>query len=423
MTSSDFNFANSAGRQLAGVLELGKGEPRSYAIFAHCFTCGKNALAATRISQALAAQGISVLRFDFTGLGESEGQFGQGLSSDIEDIICAARAMERRGMTPQLLVGHSFGGAAVLGAAEVLQAIRAVAVIGTPFEAEHVLAHLGTALDDTIEGSVPVSIGDREFYLDAGFLNDIRSHNQHERIANLGRALLVMHSPVDEIVSIDNASGIFLAARHPKSFISLDDADHLLLRKEHALYAASVIVAWAERYLDSPEQLAEPRTGVRIEETGQGKFQVRVLTPSTTFIADEPASVGGLSSGPTPYDLLSAGLGACTAMTCRLYADRKKWPLDQVIVEVGHTGKTQAAPDLFVRSIMLGGALDDSQRTRLLEIAERCPVHRTLTESASVETQRLEGEMSDEGAPDNPEDHVRQMEETCAAADRAKSPT
>lgn len=425
MGRSDFNFENSAGQRMSGVLELGdRTPPLSYAVFAHCFTCDKSSLAAARISRALADKGIGVLRFDFTGLGESEGDFVQGLSSDIQDIISAAEAMSGRGMTPNLLVGHSFGGAAVLAAANSLPEVRAIAVIGAPFDADHVLAHLGTALGDGAEGPVPVSIGGREFRLGGGFLKDIMSHNQGERIAELRRALLVMHSPVDEIVSIDNASKIFLAARHPKSFVSLDDADHLLLRDDDATYAAEVIAAWAARYLNlARQELSRPEKGVRVEETGAGKFQVRVVTPSSTFISDEPAAVGGLGSGPTPYDLLSAGLGACTAMTCRLYADRKSWPLDQVVVEVGHRAKTAAAPDVFVRRVAFRGNLDEDQQTRLLEIAERCPVHRTLTESASVETQRLKGEMSDEGAPDNSEDHVRQMEETCAAADDAKSTT
>ncbi len=262
MPTSDFDFANDAGRQLSGTLETGASRPKAYAIFAHCFTCNKNSLAAARISRRLADQGIGVLRFDFTGLGKSEGQFGQGLSNDVQDIVCAARAMEARGMAPQLLVGHSFGGAAVLAAAGALPGIQAVAVIGAPFAAEHVLKHIGPALEDASEGRVPVSIGGREFSLGAEFVEDIRSHNQHERIAALGRALLVMHSPIDDIVSIDNASSIFSAARHPKSFVSLDNADHLLLRKEDAQYTANVIAAWARRYLDDHDEEAPPTHGV-----------------------------------------------------------------------------------------------------------------------------------------------------------------
>jgi uncharacterized OsmC-like protein/pimeloyl-ACP methyl ester carboxylesterase len=416
MTHSTFDFENAAGRQLSGVLERGDRPVRAWAVFAHCFTCDKTSLAATRVSRALAGQGIGVLRFDFTGLGESEGDFGRGLSGDVQDVVCAAQAMAAAGLTPQLLVGHSFGGAAVLAAAGSLESIKAVAVIGAPFDAEHVLTHVGPALDDVAHGRrVPVEIGGRAFELGADFVEDLRSHNQAERIANLGRALLVLHSPVDEIVSIDNASGIFLAARHPKSFVSLDHANHLLTREVDSDYAAAMIVAWASRYIGSVVEAVEPPLqGVRVEETGVGKFQVRVVTPSTTFLADEPASVGGLNSGPTPYDLLSAGLGACTAMTCRLYAERKGWPLERVVVEVGHTAKTASEPDRFLRKLAFQGALDERQLVRLMEIADRCPVHRTLTESATVETEHLPDDQPDAGARTCAEDHVHRMEDVCA---------
>ncbi len=425
MAAADFNFANTAGRQLSGVLERGGGTVRAWAVFAHCFTCDKTSLAATRLSRALAERGIGVLRFDFTGLGESEGDFGTGLSGDIQDVVCAARAMADKGMTPQLLVGHSFGGAAVLAAAGELEAVKAVAVIGAPFDAEHVLTHIGPALKDAPAGQrVPVEIGDRAFELGADFVRDICGQNQKARIADLGRALLVLHSPVDEIVSIDNASNIFLNARHPKSFVSLDHANHLLTRAVDSDYAAAVIAAWASRYLEQAPELARmpvepPVKGVRVEETGAGKFQVRVVTPSTSFLADEPDSVGGLNSGPTPYDLLSAGLGACTAMTCRLYAERKKWPLERVVVEVGHTAKSTSEPDRFVRKIAFQGELDESQHARLLEIADRCPVHRTLTESALVETVRLADDQPDGGAENCVEGHAKLMQEACVEADRS----
>ena len=418
MTAVDFDFANAAGRSLTGVLETGPGPVRAWAVFAHCFTCDKTSLAATRVSRALAAHGIGVLRFDFTGLGESEGEFGRGLSGDVQDVICAARAMEAAGRTPRLLVGHSFGGAAVLAAAGALDPVAAVAVIGTPFDAEHVLTHVGDALEGVAHGRrVPVSIAGRDFELGADFVEDIRSHNQQARIANLKRALLVLHSPIDDIVSIDNASGIFQAARHPKSFVSLDDADHLLTRKADADYAAAVIAAWAGRYVGAADagrsEPAPPLQGLRVEETGAGRFQVRITTASGDFLADEPASVGGLGSGPTPYDLLGAGLGACTAMTCRLYAERKGWPLERVVVEVGHVGKTASEPDRFTRKIGFGAGLDDAQQARLMEIADRCPVHRTLTESATIATERLPDGRPDDGAEDGPEDHLHRMEAMC----------
>jgi putative redox protein len=417
MPARDFDFENAKGRRLTGVLETGQGPVRAWAVFAHCFTCDRTSLAATRISRALAGHGIGVLRFDFTGLGESEGSFGGGLSGDVEDVICAARAMAAADMESRLLIGHSFGGAAVLAAAGALEAVAAVAVIGTPLDAEHVLTHIGPALEGVAPGSrVPVSIAGRTFELGADFAEDIRSHNQKARIAGLGRALLVLHSPVDDIVSIDNASGIFQAARHPKSFVSLDHADHLLTRRADADYAAAVIAAWADRYFaasDTVQETLPPAQGLRVEETGGGKFQVQVTTASGVFLADEPASVGGLGSGPTPYDLLAAGLGACTAMTCRLYAERKGWPLDRVVVEVGHVAKTASTPDRFTRRIGFHGTLDDVQAARLMEIADRCPVHRTLTESATVVTERMTGDGPDDGVPDRPEDHVHRMRDHC----------
>ncbi len=424
MAATDFNFANASGRELSGVLERGEGSVLAWAVFAHCFTCDKTSLAATRLSRALAERGIGVLRFDFTGLGESEGAFGKGLSGDIQDVVCAAQAMADQCMAPQLLVGHSFGGAAVLAAAGELDMVKAVAVIGAPFDAEHVLAHIGSALEDAPTGQrIPVEIAGRTFELGSDFVRDIRGQNQKARIADLGRALLVMHSPVDEVVGIENASEIILAARHPKSFVSLDHANHLLTDKADSDYAASVVAAWAGRYLDLAPNAAEapvepPVQGVRVEETGAGKFQVRVVTPSTTFLADEPTSVGGLDSGPTPYDLLSAGLGTCTAMTCRLYAERKKWPLERVVVEVSHTAKAASEPDRFVRKIAFQGDLDQAQYVRLLEIADRCPVHRTLTESAVVETERLPDDQPDTGAENCAEGHGRMMQEVCAEADQ-----
>ena len=422
MATVDFDFSNPAGRKLTGVLETGQGPVRAWAVFAHCFTCDKTSLAATRVSRALAELGVGVLRFDFTGLGESEGEFGLGLSGDVQDVVCAARAMEATGRTPHLLIGHSFGGAAALAAAGALDAVKAVAVIGAPFDAEHVLSHVGEALEGVAPGRrVPVSIAGRDFALGADFVEDIRSHNQQARIAGLKRALLVLHSPVDDIVSIDNASGIFQTARHPKSFVSLDHADHLLTRKTDADYAAAVIAAWASRYVGDAGAaeggLSPPVQGLRVEETGGGQFQVRVTAASGSFLADEPVSVGGLGSGPTPYDLLGAGLGACTAMTMRLYADRKGWPLERVVVEVGHAAKTASAPDHFTRKIGFGGGLDEAQQARLLEIADRCPVHRTLTESATVSTERLPGGRPDEGAEDSPEDHLLRMQDLCRDTD------
>lgn len=253
MVRTDFDFENAAGCRLSGVLETGKRAVRGWAVFAHCFTCDKASLAATHVSRALAASGIGVLRFDFTGLGESGGRFGRGLSGDIQDVVSAAHAMLAQGMTPQLLVGHSFGGAAVLAAASEIPTVKAVAVIGAPFAAEHVLSHLKPGLGDTAPGELTaVTIGGRVFMLGADFVRDVCGQDQQVRIANLGRALLVLHSPVDEVVSIDSAAEIFVSARHPKSFVSLDTADHLLTRKADSYYASKVIAAWVTRYLEPP---------------------------------------------------------------------------------------------------------------------------------------------------------------------------
>jgi putative redox protein len=389
MRSEKIEFPNAQGQMLAARLDRPDGTARAYALFAHCFTCDKTAKAAVRISRALAGLGVAVLRFDFTGLGESEGELG-GFSADVQDLIAAAAHMERLGHAPALLVGHSLGGAAVLAAAGEIASATAVATIGAPAEVEHVLKLLGDGLERIeAEGSAVVAIGGRPFTLTRDFVEDARVHDLPERVAHLHRALLVLHSPVDAVVGIDNASKIFLAARHPKSFISLDAADHLLTRGEDADYAATVIAAWAGKYLPmAADKPAETSDGaVLVEETGAGKFQVQVSVHGSSFVADEPEDVGGLGSGPSPYELVSAGLGACTAMTLRLYAERKGWPLQRTRVAVRHDKVAgQTPPDTFTRQIALEGPLDADQTARLLEIADKCPVHRTLEGGAKVTT-------------------------------------
>lgn len=414
-----FDFENTAGRRLSGVLETSASPPRAYAVFAHCFTCDKRSHAAVRISRALADKGFGVLRFDFTGLGESEGEFGAGLSSDITDVVSAVEAMNAAGHEVQVLVGHSFGGAAVLAAAGECPTVRAVAVVNAPASAEHVLRHIEGATAHDTDGRVPVEIAGRKFELGAGFVADLAEQNQARRIAHLKRALLILHAPRDEVVGIDNATEIFVAARHPKSFISLDDADHLLSDKADSDYAAAVIAAWAARYLTAAEtNETVSREAVRVEETGEGKFQVAVQAGPARFLADEPVDVGGLDSGPSPYDLLGAALGACTAMTCRLYADRKGWPLDKVSVEVTHEARTATTKDRFVREIGLEGDLDADQTARILEIAEKCPIHRTLTEGAEVITRARPEPAPTLEATDRGDHYVR-MEEACADDDPA----
>ncbi len=421
MASRAFSFVNSAGRRLAGVLETADDTaPHAYALFAHCFTCSKASRAAVHVSRALAARGIATLRFDFTGLGDSEGEFGGGLSSDTGDLVAAAQAMHEAGMPVTLLVGHSFGGAAVIAAAGALPAVRAVTTIGAPADAAHVLGKIDVDLSRVPDDqSVDVDIGGRPFRLRADFARDVRAQNQHERIRTLGRALLIMHAPRDSVVGIDNATELFLPAKHPKSFVSLDDADHFLSRTADAAYAAAVIATWASRFIPSaPDAGAEaepPLAGVRVAETGGGKFQVEVTATGPRFFADEPRDVGGLASGPSPYELLSAALGACTAMTCRLYAERKGYPLERVTVEIGHTAKTATTRDRFTRDIMFEGELDATQREGLLKIADRCPVHRTLAEGVEIVTHQV-----DAAAPppaQTPDDHFVEMDEACVNCD------
>ena len=420
MRTETMTFPNGRGQQLAARLDRPDGTARSFALFAHCFTCDKSSKAAVRISRALAGLGVAVLRFDFTGLGDSEGAV-TGFSANVQDLQAAARHMETLKAAPALLIGHSLGGAAVLAAAGDIASARAVATIGAPGDVAHVLRLLGGGVD-AIEaaGSAQVTIGGRSFTLDKAFVDDARMQVLTDRIASLRRALLVLHSPTDAVVGIENASEIFLAAKHPKSFVSLDGADHLLTKGADADYAAEVIAAWAGRYLPmAPDAAAQAAGGaVTVEETGAGRFQVQVSVRGTRFFADEPADVGGLGTGPSPYELVAAGLGACTSMTLRLYAERKGWPLRRVRVAVAHDKIAgQSPPDSFHRQIALEGPLDDADRARLFEIADMCPVHRTLEAGAKVATTALPPPTP--AADPEPEEHFRDMDDACREADAA----
>ncbi|WP_435101836.1 bifunctional alpha/beta hydrolase/OsmC family protein [Arhodomonas sp. AD133] len=401
MASQRLDFTGTDGQRLAARLDLPAGTPRAWALFAHCFTCGKDIRAAGRIAAALAAQGIATLRFDFTGLGGSEGEFANaGFSSNIDDLVAAADFMRETGRPVSLLIGHSLGGAAVLAAASRIPETAAVAVIGAPFEAEHVLAHLGDHLETIeTEGEATVSLAGRSFRISRSFVEDARGQDQSARLRELAHPLLVMHSPRDAIVGVDNARQIFEHARHPKSFVSLDDTDHLLSRPADAEYAATVLAAWAARYLPEtrPRANAGADAQVLVEETGAGRFQQRVRAGGHELLADEPESAGGTDTGPSPYDYLLAGLGACTAMTLRLYAERKGLALERVQVLLDHT-KIHASDceecetregrlDEIARRVVLHGELSDEQRGKLLEIADKCPVHRTLHAEVRVRTE------------------------------------
>lgn len=391
MSTRSFDFDSASGYRLSGRLEAPETTPAGWAIFAHCFTCGKDNIAATRITRALAQKGIGVLRFDFAGLGASGGQFAD-FAADVRDLITAAEAMAAEGKAPSLLIGHSMGGAAVLAAAGELPAVKAVATIGAPGHLRHVLHQFGPEQIEKIEREqqADVHLAGRPFSVGLGFLEQLRQFDLPGCIAELGRPLLVLHAPRDETVGIENAQQIFGAAKHPKSFISLDDADHLLTRRSDADFAAGVIAAWAARYLppihaDAP--LEAIVSGADARTTGEGKFQLSVRVGPLTIIADEPESLGGMGSGPSPYDLLSAGLAACTSMTVKLVADHKGFPLEHVRTRVEHE-KVEGAtpPDLFTRTISFEGHLDAEQQAKLLDIANRCPVHKTLSGGSRVET-------------------------------------
>jgi putative redox protein len=398
MPAASVRFPGSQGQQLAALLDAPPDTPRAYALFAHCFTCSKDSKAATYVAQALAAQGIATLRFDFTGLGASAGEFADSnFSSNVDDLLAAVEWLRAYRAAPQILIGHSLGGAAVLAAAARVPEARAVATIGAPFDPAHV-AHLVESghAEIAAKSEARVNIGGRPFLVRKQFLDDLAAQRPAETIGALRKALIVFHSPRDTIVGIDNAARIFMAAKHPKSFVSLDDADHLLSRQEHAAYAAQVLAAWASRYLDPEPRQDAPVQGVRVAETGAGRFSQLIVAGRHRLRADEPVAAGGDDSGPSPYELLLAGLGACTAMTLRMYAAQKQWPLERVTVDLSHE-KIHAADcaecetgegriDRIGRTIRIEGPLDAAQRARLLEIADRCPVHRTLHSEVRIVT-------------------------------------
>lgn len=401
-------FPGSQGGSLAARLDLPAGPPRAFALFAHCFTCGKDLRSAGCLASALTDSGYAVMRFDFTGLGSSDGEFeNTNFSSNTEDLLAAIAWLRTERSAPQLLVGHSLGGAAVLSIAGEVPEVRAVVTVGAPADTEHVTGLFEDASAEIAEqGEACVRLAGRPFTIRQQLLDDLREHRVADRVATMKKPLLVMHSPIDNSVGIDNAARIFEAARHPKSFISLDGADHLLTDLPDAEFAAGAIAAFASRYvrdesgaLDAPS----PSASVVVAETSQGPFLNHVVVGAHRFLADEPESIGGFDAGPAPYDFLGAALGACTSMTLRMYSDRKQLPLDRVIVEVSHgkvhaddcvectdneslTGRTGMI-DRFERVITIeGDELTDEDLRKLLSIADKCPVHRTLESSSAIAT-------------------------------------
>ncbi|WP_019447196.1 alpha/beta fold hydrolase [Cupriavidus sp. BIS7] len=402
MSSERIEIPGSQGGQLSGRLELPDGPVRASALFAHCFTCGKDSLAATRIARALNAHGIAVLRFDFTGIGASEGDFAStNFSSNLADLVAVAAYMRSRGMAPMLLIGHSLGGAAVLGMARQVPEVRAVVTIAAPSDPRHVLGLLGDDVERIrAEGELDVKLAGRPFRMTRQFVDDVSDHSLSHEIANLNRPLLVLQSPTDDTVGVENGLAIFGAAAQPKSYVALEGADHLLQNRVAAAYAAEMIAAWSQHYLPVQEEAeAAPSLDpgvVEVQERHKGRYQQTIRVGQHELVGDEPTSVGGDDAGPNPYEFLLAALGACTSMTLRMYAERKALPLEHVSVQLRHE-KVHARDcadcedkgaliDRMERRISLGGPLSAEQREALLAIANKCPVHRTLESAVRIDT-------------------------------------
>lgn len=403
MNSTRITFPNGRGQDLSARLEMPVNrKPHAYAVFAHCFTCSSALGVVRNISRELNLKGYGVLRFDFTGLGRSDGDFvDTNFTTNISDLVAAADWLGEHHEQPALLVGHSLGGAAVLCAASMIDSVKAVATIGAPYAPDHVSALFAEEIDEImIRGAATVNIGGRPFRIAKQFLDDLENQQIEEHIKDLDVALLIMHSPQDRTVSIDEAAKLYSAARHPKSFVSLDGADHLLTAPDDAHYAGQVIAGWSSRYIPLPVPAAAPlksdkKVAVRLD--AEDGFTTEVMVRHHSLTADEPESVGGNDYGPGPYELVSAGLGACTAMTMHMYARRKKWPLTSVEVHIDHKkdyatdmAESEDKPtkiDRFDRTLVIEGDLDEAQLARLVQIADRCPVHRTLHEAVEVVTE------------------------------------
>lgn len=407
-SSEKITFTGALGEPLAARLDLPDGPPKAFALFAHCFTCNKDIFAASRIAQGLVAHGIAVLRFDFTGLGASEGEFANtNFSSNVGDLVAAAAYLRDAHEAPRIVIGHSLGGAAVLAAAPQIPEAQAICTVAAPADPAHVAHHFSGARDEIVtEGEAEVLLVGRPFRIKKQFLDDIEATKLEGAIGGMRKALLVFHSPTDATVGIENAEQIYRAAKHPKSFVSLDDADHLLSRKADAIYVADVIAAWTTRYVDlvaadagsTAGPQAEPGTVVVREAKGEGRFANDInVGGQFPLRADEPPSVGGGNTGPTPYGFLMSALGACTTMTMRMYADRKKWPIKRLSVTLSHDKihaedcaeceTTEGKLDEIKRVITIEGDLNAEQHAKMMEIADKCPVHRTLHSEVRILTE------------------------------------
>lgn len=399
MPSKKVEFVNANGYKLSARLELPLTlKPDAYAVFAHVFTGSKSLSATRHISRSLTLNGIAVLRFDFTGLGDSEGDFADtNFTSNVEDLLAACDFLAENYQAPRIIIGHSLGGAASIFAASKVDSVTAVATVGTPSEPEHVTHLLSSKIQDIEQqGFAEVNIGGQVFTIKKHFLDDLRSKNMYNVISGLGKAILVMHSPQDRIVEIENAAKIYHAAKHPKSFVTLNNADHMLTNKDDAYYVGNVISSWVKRYIDVPKKPPLTTHKQVVANLGNEGYTTEIMAGRHGLIVDESEELGGNDFGPSPYEMLNASLGACTAMTLQMYARRKKWDLQEVEVHLSfdrsyrddceHCDETDRRLETFEREIVVRGNLDQTQINRLLEIANKCPVHRTLEAGATVTT-------------------------------------
>lgn len=406
MKSERLQILNSKGLKLQSFLELPANQkPNYFAVFAHCFTCSSTLSAVKHISRALTTHGFGVLRFDFTGLGRSEGDFSDShFSANVQDLISVNAYLKENFEAPSLFVGHSLGGAAVLVAASKLENVKAVATIGAPSTVDHVKHLFSHRLDEVKEkGKIEVNIGGRPFNIDEDFVSDFDKTDLPSIVKSLRKPLLILHSPIDTIVGIKNAEDLYVNAHHPKSFISLDQADHLLSDSQDSSYVGNVIGSWVDRYFESKENEMLDAKGEQLVghlNLVEDNFTTSIQTRHHSFLADEPASVGGDDFGPSPYEYLNASLAACTVMTLKMYAERKKWDLQEVFVYISYSKKHSEELgldiekpghlDYITKKLKFVGNLDQTQKERLKEIASRCPVHKTLLTDTLIDTEIIE---------------------------------
>ena len=392
MSSTKVHFNNDRGHRLSGIIEFPLHQrPTIFALFAHVFTGNKSLSATRNITKALTQQGVAVLRFDFTGLGQSEGTFADtNFSTNVADMLAAASFLEENYKAPSLVIGHSLGGAAAIESAATLDSVVAVATIGTPSEPKHVMHLLSCNMDEIMnKGESLVNIGGAEIKIKKQFVEDLSNHKLSDTLRDFDKAMLILHSPQDSVVEIDNAAKLYHTAKHPKSFITLDHADHMLTSKQDALYAGNVIATWMRRYIDVEEEEKLSTDKQVIARLGDDGYTTDIMAGGHPILADEPKSAGGQDLGASPYELLNAALGACTAMTLQMYAKRKKWPLEEVRVHLNYSKShiqdsieykdPNTRIDHFERVVEVEGDLNQEQLERLLEIADKCPVHKTLS--------------------------------------------